>query len=850
MSINNRTDFINKTASEKIVLAHIHANSRLVVWTNYSGNIWQKSTSYFVNKLKVENTALTKVTTLGTVTNGSFFYDSETSIVYTELSDSSDPNDSELICQYRLFYSNAPISASYDLSDTSNHVYYDGRITKNPTFSHKVGIEQQLSSVVGTGKLVLENTDGTLDEIYDTFIFENQDINVYSWNRNIPFSEAQIIYRGRVTNKGYSSNSVSFTLKDKLFDLLQSVPQTVYSDSDTVSDSVKGTYKRWVYGRVDGLKLQSVDQIADGYSITGTVSNVTDSIAVSGNGTNFLSELSPGDVLTISTLEVEIDTIISNTSLTLVESPDYPFSGLTATVVPLISTTSKNREYFVAEHATAKVQTTVSDVLQFNRIGVVDTLDLSSGDIVQFTTGDSIEIKSIAPNNVLVLRQNVTTLPTVGTTVTRESVQKVYIKGVKVPQSSYTVSNTSTDTRITFDSTVEFDIARNKNLNVDLTFTNVSRTVTTSSILDLRDIIKVRDFIRPTDITYTTYYEVLNVTESSLTLRTTFSDPTHTGSSEGKSPDYLTDTTIVSGDVLGRTVDGTPTGTWLKTGASIINDLLSEIGITDINASSFTTAETDASQLMSISIPTNPTSTLTSTKSVVDKINKSIHGALTLDNSLDLKYKIFTAETTDTPTTVKDSDLKSWSVKATNGKTYRDSIIKYRHQDVKNDTLEAGNSVKTYTSDFVTNYIDTSKSIELDVFIYNSSDAEISSHRNLYHNELGRATFTLKSDLRLEDVQIGDTIMLDLERLYKRFGDSTTRKKLVYVIGKSVSGLEITFTCSDLGNTMNTACIITPNTTSDFNVATDEEKLKYGYITDTRGIVDDDEDTQHINLIT
>lgn len=847
---NTRSEFINQPSSEKLILAHIHANRRIINWTLDSGSIYKRTLPNFVNAIKVVNSPLTQVFTQGAVIAGTFYFDIETSTAFIELSDSSNPVDNEIIIQFRFFFSNAGISTSWNLGLTDKHVYYDGRILKTPGYNHKIGIEQNLSSVVGTGLLELESTDGALDELYDRFIFENQELFIYSWNRHIPIDQAEIIYRGRVTNKTFDINTFSFTVKDQLFDLLQTLPQDVYTDLDNVNDSILGQIKRWIYGRVDGLKLQSVDQIGNGYSITGTVSGVSDTFILTGIGTLFLAELSPNDTLFIDTLELIIDTIESDTSLTLTAEPSYAFLGLSALVKPDISTTIKNRIFFVAGHATAKLTKIVVDIKQFNRVILNDTIGLKTGDFVEFSTGERIEIKTVAPGNIIVLRKNLIQIPSISTAVIRQPVQRVFFEGTPITSENFTIANTPTDTKITLTSTVEFDLAKTRSLNVELAFINGSRNVSTTDAVDLRDIVKPRDFIRPTDITFTTFYEVLSVDEQSLKIRTIFTDPTHTGASQGRLPKYIGDDSILSADVLGRTVDNTASGTWLETAPDIILDILGQLNITNIDISTFTEAALDAPQLISLTIPFNPSSTLTTGKNIIDKLNKTIIGALTLNNDLDLLYKVLLVESADDLIVIQDSDIQSWKIKATNGKTFRNSVISYRHQDIIRDTLESGSFTATFSSEFVEKYIGTNNTNEIDAFLYNTSDAEILSHRDIFINQLGRATIELISDLKLENIDIGDVVVIDIRRLYKRFGDESTRKKLAYVIGKKKTGQEIIWSLSDLNNTFNQAGIIAPNTTNDFTSATEDEKLKFAFITDSNGIVDDDEDTAGINLIT
>ena len=69
-------------------------------------------------------------------------------------------------------------------------------------------------------------------------------------------------------------------------------------------------------------------------------------------------------------------------------------------------------------------------------------------------------------------------------------------------------------------------------------------------------------------------------------------------------------------------------------------------------------------------------------------------------------------------------------------------------------------------------------------------------------------------------------------------------------MGKVVTGDSVRLELSDLGNIFNTSSVITPNTTLPFATATEDEKLKYGFITDSQGIVDSDETTANIHLIS
>jgi hypothetical protein len=384
------------------------------------------------------------------------------------------------------------------------------------------------------------------------------------------------------------------------------------------------------------------------------------------------------------------------------------------------------------------------------------------------------------------------------------------------------------------------------------TFTNGSRTVTVStSETSLSEIFTPGDWVKPDDITYTTFYKVVNVNTNSLDLELAFADPTISDTVELISPNYADDNTRISVNILGKTVDGTATGDWIQTVPEVHKDLLADVGITQLNDQSFIDGQVDAWQLVSMAIPFSFTDKkLPTLKDIVDRLNISVRGALTLDNDLLIKFRALNVYTGEDLVEIKDSDVISWSVNATNGKTYRTAQVRYRFTDVDLATLEEGNNFVSSESEFVKRYIGTTKIDELDLYIYDTTAAEILAHRHLYYNRLGTATLTLKSDLRLENVEIGDVVVADFNRLYQRFGDAAVRKKTMLVIGKTVTGEETDLILSDLGNTFNTSSYVAPNDAPDYATATESEKLIYGYITDNNGIVNDDEDTAGVHLIS
>lgn len=849
----NRLEFIDAQSSDKTTLAQVDGKVRLYVFNSPVLDIYSKTVPYFVSGLQQDNQQLTPVDTLAAVVEGSFYYDPQDSTLYARFFGDIDPQTVQTIVRYRFFFSSKPTQIPHNLQDIAPVVDWDARIQSAPGYKHKIGIEQDLTSLIGEGVLKLANNDGGLDEIFETVIFENQEVKIYSYNDDLDPSTARILYRGTVQNKSYNGRDITFKLKDQIHKLLDSPPLAAYDDSDTVADSVKGQYKRRIYGRVDGLRCQATDQIANGITLTGTVSSPANAVLLTGSGTSFLSEVLQGDKITVGTQEFEVSEVLDDSSITLSDETEFAFSAQEAVLEPSRGTTLRNRTFLAAGHVCAEVSHTVVNALQFNRIVLSSTQGLFAGDFVEFVgTGERVEIKTVAPGNIIVLVQNVVTLPAVSSSVIRRPIQEAYVGGARVNADDFTIFNTVAGCGLTLDNDVEFNLASPQNTALDLVFTNGSRSITAvGADVALSDIFTPGDWVKPNNITYSTFYRIVNVNSAGLDIDVVFGDPGITDTAEYISPDYITDESVVSVNILGKTTDGTASGTWIQTAADSILDLITEAGFDNINNTSFVDGGLDASQLVSMAVPEQfDSKSLPNLKTIVDKLNKSVNSSLTLDNDLNVKYQVLNVYVGDNLTTVNDFDVIDWKIKTTNGKTFKTAIVKYRFTDTDLATLESGNQIFSFSSEFVEQYIGTNKTNELDMYLYEARDAEIASHRNIYYNRLSRSDITIETDLRLENVEIGDVIILNFNRLYKRLGDPTTRKRCVLVIGKDLTGERTKLQCSDLGNTFNTSSYITDDLAPLFTAATSDQKLIYGYITDNQGIVDNDEDTAGTHLIS
>ena len=452
------TEYSDTPTTEKITLAHVHCKNRVYGFTQVdSSDVYVIETDHLVVGCQDGMNSLESVSSPGEVTSGKFHFDVQSSSLYVYSTngfiDSAD--DPEIIPTYRLFYADTPINLSWDLSDNSEEVYYEPRLQASPGFKSKVDNSQMGISVTGSGTLKLNNGDLYFKDLYDLLIFENMDISIFSHHRSLNPSQAKPIYKGAITEKTYSSTHVSFKVKDVISSLEAEIDLGKFSeisDDINISPSV-GTYvKRRLYGFFEKLRCQSVDMLYDAntdseaYPLTSTVSGSLGSNILIGE--NFLSELSPEDSLLFGDDQYNIDSVISDTELSLSSELDKAVNNANALIVPTKPWSNTNRKFLICGHDLHNISTTVTAVIERNRVYVASTVGFKENDYVD-VNGQYVAIKRISGNK-FIFRQNLLSLPAVGTSITKEKIQKVIVKyperkykDITLVRGDYSVTETS-----------------------------------------------------------------------------------------------------------------------------------------------------------------------------------------------------------------------------------------------------------------------------------------------------------------------------------------------------------------------------------------------------------------------
>jgi hypothetical protein len=844
----NFQDFKNQIASEKIVLATVDASKRLMGWEVHSGSVYKITGINFAVITAVEDsgTIYTEAASIAMVTAGKYYLDRSTETLYIRTTSSDNPNGRFIVVTFRNFFANTPITLPHDL-DSEFEVFWEPLIKSNSAFGVEIDtINQTSEAIEGSGSLTLHNDQDFWPTHFDKLTFENKDVSIYSFNRNLDASEAMLLFKGRVEKKSYTSKTIVFNLKDTLAELKAPVALEYISDlAERNSPSVDRAFQRMIFGRVYGFRPTNIDEVNEGYPLTGTVSVTNGSSTVTGSSTTFLAELSKDDEIVIDGVSYTIGVVSTNTSLELTEE----YSGLTATgasatVIPEHNKRWINRVWKVAGHPVCQPTTTTLAGSTVTRIYVNSTAGMYPGDDIYVGTlgsGELATINRVTNANLITLVTSLATAPLAGVTVTRPAVQNVRINDLKlIYYRDYTFD--ATEAVLTLRDTAEGNAAPLRRMNSSLTFVNGSRTVTGTGL----DTIFEPGYLVGV-VTQTEMFEVLDVSETSLTLRTAATyNATATGSY--KSLIFGADNTL-SCDVLGRTTTGASSGALISDGPAIVKQLLTDLNLSSIiDNDSFINASEIASQEIGIVIPEKYSETKQPTyRETINLVNKSIMGSLVQTEAFNLSYLVLRPKKTDASLRLREEDILDFSITTDAQNMVKTVITQYRPKEYDYLTGEPSVATQQTSSDRSTYVLKTDKTKTFATKLVNQSDAEIYCGRWMILLEQTSGLIKLRTKLQGAEVEVGDIIDLSHRKLFVRFS-GTDKRRIVMVEKVTKNGREVQIEAVDLSNCFNRVACITESETS-YDSATDEEKLYAGYFTDDYGMIDNDPDTFGSNII-
>lgn len=817
-----------KPTSEKITLAWIRSSQRANNWTLESGSVYKKVIEYFCEGVAYSLTSLTLHTNTS-LSAGQFFYDISLKTVYIRMSDSSNPNDKELILTYRHFFSNAPLSLPWDLL-SGDDVEYDGRVESVSNFKQELDDEQTGIIQESTSNISLENNDGFFDNIYDVHIFENKFVECFNWFKDIPLTDKRKIFKGTITGKSYSSQSVKFNLKDFIYNLRNEVNLAKFSNLDgQIKDSILNTPKRRIYGRVNSCQCIGTQNILSGYSLTGTLSASVLDTTITGIGTSFLDELSPNDELIFTNIlgaqvKIKVSTITSNTSFTISDPLDEALVSQAVTIKPERPWRKKNRTWHISGHKLRAPSVTITAVESKNRFTLSDATDFFIYDTID-VNGETGIIKRITGNNV-VLYQRLDTLPVVSDPVTKNPIKKAYFKTNEIfIDRDWELTNTSTDATLVLNDLAEFNITKAVTFPVNCTFTNGSRLITTIvADINFQTDFKSRDWISSVDLMHTTFYEILEVKEKEIILRVAYAGATSTINAKKKNIDLIDDDSIITVDCMGGEFDGE----WKSNASRAVKHMCEfDAGITDFNTSTFDEAEVDANYYLSIIIPETIGEKAPIIRDIITKINESMFGSLYLDQFFSVSYQALSPKKPADMQIIKDDDVYNYAIES---KSDIYNLISAEYSPFV-DKTNGENSFQLYEfeNDFVNKLVGIKNTYKIKLYLYELADATVITQRYALIKSLATSNIKINSNTIFFTNNLNDYVQVEFDRLCKRFSNQDRRKICrINSISKGPYGASVEL--NDLGNIFNRVNTITANSALIFTSADDSEKIKNGYI--------------------
>jgi len=844
------SDFQNKTSSEKITLCFLKASKRLMGWTLHSGSVYKiENLDVIVDGIEDSGTAYSEAASIGATTASKYFYDVDTQTLYLRTTGSDNPNSRFIVLRQKLCFSNVPVVLPHDLN-TGAEVPFKPLISNSSQFGVSIDVIEQTSEAIeGSGSVSFVNDQDFWPSNYDKWFFENQECSIYSHNRDLEPTEALLIFKGKVEKRSYSPTQVTFQLKDQFAEIRSPISLGTIGDlAQRTGTDLENARQRLILGNVKGLRPVNLDQVLEGYPITGTISATYNDETITGSGTAFFTELSPDDQLVLDGVTYTVASVASDTSIELTEpySEVAGLSGATALLIPEKPKRFINRVWKVAGHAVRQPSTTVQNGSSITRLFLDDASDIEVGDQLYIGTlgsGELVTVSSLVGDNQVELSTSLALIPPIGTAVLRPAVQNVRINDtLLVYYQDYTFD--ATTATLTLRDTAEANSSAIKQTATNMTFSNGSRTVTGQNF---------KNTIEPGYMVgilgNANFFEVLSIeSDTSLTLRTV---STFDGTNKGRYKSLIFDpaSTVLSLDCLGKTVDGTSGGALIGTVPSAVKAMLTDAGLGSlIDTSSFTEAEEVAYQKIGLVLPATFNDTKAPTyREVINLLNRSSFCSLVQNSSFQFALEVLQPSKPTSSRRFSESDILSLSFTSTSENMIKTAIVSYLPKEY--DYLTGKNSIATHqkTSD-VSNYIlKTTREQTFPTYLVSSNDAQIHANRWAYllENTAGRIQFRTK--LQGMSVEIGDIVEIEHRKLFERFGGSDNRR-LMFVESVKKSGSVVEIEATDLSNSFNRICSIN-SISNEYSSATPDEKIYGGFYTDQYGLIDDSSETFGTNLI-
>jgi hypothetical protein len=863
----NYTEYKEKQSSEKIILAVANASKRLAGWSLYSGGVYylENIDSAVIDSIYEENTKLTSVDSIDLITAGKYSFDRKTRKLYLQASDSSNPNSKFIAVTLKYFFSNNPIILPHDLNNGFD-IYFEPYILDTSFFGVEIdnSIEQLGQSIDGSGSINFINDKQFWASRFDKLTWENNKIQIYSYSRDIDLSEIKTIYKGNISSKSWSLDKISFNLKDQISNLngVYELPSLGSLSNISIPFNEFPVSQRLIFGQVNGLRPQNIDQlIVSGYKTSSIISNVT---GITVNTTNVYNRFRKNDSIKFVDGLKEIghftvNNIISDTQFEI----NRAFSAFQESTINagsfeiylLISSEPKNyinRKFKIASHSIREASHQILGVSAPNVLRLNSIEDFEPNDLLEYN-GGLTRVKSIIGLDKIRITDSLNQAPSVGDTIKKVSVTNVKIDSNELEYlRDYTYDAINAELELNLDA--EFNITPIRTLSGTITYAIASNVITgvgssfTSELND-QSYIEIIDSIGGAEPIFAKVVQINNDTELLIE-----SNASASGSFSNirikKVSNFNTSNNVLTITTLGATLNGLPSGEWLKTAPQIAKHILTKVGLSDsINNTSFNTAKDFSPYLVGVVYPENYLDRNPPTyRQILNDVNRSVFGFIFQDESFLFNYDVLRPTKNSNIEKLKESDVISFSLSSDSSDIVKTVNLLYNKKEYNDETkLQSIEEIKLESNNGKY-LLKTEKEIDVVTALIKENDARIIGHRWKYILSYPRTFINLETKLKLALASVSDSIEIDHRFIAERIG-SNSNKQIAKVIASDKNGFNCEVKLDSISSSFSTAAIIAENAITHYSLATENEKLYSGFITDQYGLINNEQETIDLNLI-
>lgn len=851
--------------TEKIALVKLQGSVRLIGWTLHTGSIYKVENfdHAAIVSIKDSGAAYAIGSGAGSLTPSQYFHDRPNRTLYLRASDNSNPNSRFIVLTSTYFMANVPVLAPNDLS-TGFDIEWLPMVKSTSSFGVEINTDpEQLGiAVEGDGQLTIHNDKSFWDSRFDKVTFENNICFIYSWSRNIPITEAKLIFRGRVQSRTYAQTEIRFNLKDFLNEMKSKLELGIIGDVSgaRVPLTFFQTKLRQIYGEVNGFRPQNINQVTEnGYLLVGAVSGDSgDLFRIVGVGAeSFRAAFRPNDQIYIEQLGIykTIISITTNSEMFVSE----PFTQAQANelfesdfyVKPNLPKRYTNRVWKLANHEIAEPTAEIINVSGPNlfKVDTVDGFDVGS----KIKVGGSnkiLTVKSIVGGDKIRVEGTLETVPEIGDLITRRSVTNVKIN--KELLNDFTgYDYNPADSTLTLTQTAELEITPIRTLSGTLTY-HADNTVTGSGT-QFRTQLDNNSWIPNPNASFEnpTFSQVLSVESDTLLKASPYvllGDLVQSNV-KFKRPSYFSEgTDILTCDIIGATENGLSTGKWIRTAPQVVKDVLAKIDLTaSVDVASFTNAEDLAPQRIGMVIPDkfNGRTTI-SHREIINRVSRSVLGVLVQSPDFTLKYEIIRPNRIDTIKRFADSDILSFNILSDASKLFRKVNLTYNFIEYDPDTRENTESLVESVSKIAEFVAGSDKTFEIEAYLVRDAEAQLIANRWKFLFEVARHTINFRTKMRAARLSANEKIDFSHSFVFEKMGAG--KRMILDVVSPKKTASDSTIEVDDLGAALSRCGVWSENGHPNFAASGEGDKLYSGFWTDNYGMIANDPDTHGSHL--